>query len=203
VYTRALVTAPASEPVTLTQAKAQLRVDHSDDDALITQLITTARQYVEIITSRALLTQTWDVYYDEFPDDEDIDLPFGQLQSVVSFSWTDSANVTRAWTVSGSDLFEGSVMRAHINTVEEPACIELAYSQLWPTDTLKTSNPIRVRITCGYVTVPSNLTAAMLLLIDHWYRNTSAVIVGEMASVGTAEIPMAFGALIANYRLHA
>ena len=203
MYTRTLVTAPVSEPITLSQAKAHLRVDHSDDDTAITRLITTARQYVELVTGRAMLAQTWDVYYDWFPRCDHMPLPFGQLRTVDAFAWTDSGGTTRTWTVSGSDLVESGTTRAHIDAVNEPARLALAYSQSWPTDTLKTSNPIRVRITCGYTTVPSNLAAAMLLLVDHWYRNSSAVIVGEMASVGTAEIPMAFGALIANYRLYA
>lgn len=203
MYTRTLVTAPASEPITLAQAKAQIKVDHTDDDTAITRLITTARQYVELVTGRAMLAQTWDVYYDHFPHCNYMPLPFGQLQTVDAFAWTDSGGTTRTWTVSAPNLLESGTTRAHIDAVNEPARITLAYSQSWPTDTLKTSNPIRVRITCGYATVPSNLTAAMLLLIDHWYRNTSAVIVGEMASVGTAEIPLAFGALIANYRLYA
>lgn len=203
MYIRTLVTAPTAEPITLSQTKAHLRVDHSDDDTAIARLITTARQYVEMVTGRAMLTQTWDVYYDWFPNCSHMRLPFGQLQSVDAFAWTDSGGTTRTWTVSGGNLVESGTTRAHIDAVNEPARITLAYSQSWPTDTLKTSNPIRVRITCGYTTVPSNLTAAMLLLIDHWYRNTSAVIVGETASVSTAEIPLAFGALIANYRLYA
>lgn len=63
-----LITAPAIEPVTLTQAKAHLRVDFADDDTLITTLIIVARQAVEEFLGRALITQTWQVFYDKFPD---------------------------------------------------------------------------------------------------------------------------------------
>jgi len=61
-----LVTAPAFEPVSLADAKAQCRVDVADDDALISGLVTAARQYVESETGMALITQTWDVFADEF-----------------------------------------------------------------------------------------------------------------------------------------
>jgi len=41
-------TAPASEPITLAEAKLYLRVDTTADDALITALITAARETVEL-----------------------------------------------------------------------------------------------------------------------------------------------------------
>jgi hypothetical protein len=42
-----LVAAPANEPITLDEAKAQARVDTNIDYALITGLITRARQWAE------------------------------------------------------------------------------------------------------------------------------------------------------------
>ena len=40
-----VITAPTSEPITLAEAKAQCRVDGTDEDTLITSLIGAARQY--------------------------------------------------------------------------------------------------------------------------------------------------------------
>lgn len=45
-----LLTPPTAEPVSLVEAKLHLRVDFNDDDALITSLITAARQAAETIT---------------------------------------------------------------------------------------------------------------------------------------------------------
>ncbi len=42
----------------------------------------------------------------------------------------------------------------------------------------------------------ADLTAAMLLLIGHWYENRESVVVGTI----TAELPMAVEALIGPYR---
>lgn len=48
------ITPATEEPVTLAEAKAQLRVTHAEDDALIGRLITGAREIVEQQTGRAL-----------------------------------------------------------------------------------------------------------------------------------------------------
>ena len=55
-----LVTPPAAEPVSLGEAKAHLRVDHVQDDLLIANLVTAAREAIEAETSRSLLTTAWE-----------------------------------------------------------------------------------------------------------------------------------------------
>jgi len=50
---------PAVEPVTVSQAKRHLRIDWPDDDDYIADLISTAREWVESRTSRALITQSF------------------------------------------------------------------------------------------------------------------------------------------------
>jgi hypothetical protein len=59
--------APSAEPVTLLEAKAHLRVDVTDDDLLITNLISAARVHAENVCRRAFVTQKWDLYLDSFP----------------------------------------------------------------------------------------------------------------------------------------
>ena len=43
-----LITAPAAEPITVTDAKKQMRIEHSDDDALIARLINVAIGFVDV-----------------------------------------------------------------------------------------------------------------------------------------------------------
>lgn len=55
--TLTVTTPPSMEPVSLEEAKAHLRVDHTVDDDLISTLIAAARSYLESITGQAFMTQ--------------------------------------------------------------------------------------------------------------------------------------------------
>lgn len=52
------ITAPALEPLSLTETKLFLRVDTTNEDALITSLIKVAREGAETYTGRSLNTQS-------------------------------------------------------------------------------------------------------------------------------------------------
>ena len=67
--------APAVEPITLTEAKAYMKVDYTNDDTLIEDvLIPSARQMVEKMLNKALITQTLKAYYTTFG--KVVDLPY-------------------------------------------------------------------------------------------------------------------------------
>ena len=52
-----IVTPPGAEPLTLAETKAWLRVDHDAEDALIADLIASARGLVEDYLQRCLITR--------------------------------------------------------------------------------------------------------------------------------------------------
>lgn len=183
-----LITAPASEPVSLAEAKLQCHVDGSDEDTLLTAYIVSARMHVENAISRALITQTWEMRLDAWPSR--LYLPRPPLLTVTSVTYTDEDGVTatldsdayalRTGTDPGSVLFDGDLL---------------------PTVTLADQAAIAVRYTCGYgasaSAVPKPLFHAMLLLIGHWHRNREAVGAGNLG-----ELPLAVQALIAPYKVH-
>lgn len=75
--------APATEPLTLAEAKLYLRVDNTDEDTLISDLIVAARMMAETWLRRSLITQAWKIAYDDgIP--EDVQLPMGPVNSVSS-----------------------------------------------------------------------------------------------------------------------
>src|ERR1035441_8272837 len=90
-----LYTPPSVEPVTLDEAKTHLKQDSSDDDLYISGLIAVARQYCEEFQRRAYVTQTWELWLDQFPPYDQvvnnfhshIDIPFPPLASISSVKY--------------------------------------------------------------------------------------------------------------------
>jgi uncharacterized phiE125 gp8 family phage protein len=65
-----VTTAPTSEPITRDEAKSFLRVDISDDDTLIDNLIQSAREFCEEYTGRTLINTTYKLSLDGFVEDD-------------------------------------------------------------------------------------------------------------------------------------
>jgi uncharacterized phiE125 gp8 family phage protein len=170
----AIATGPIVEPVDLVEAKSHLRVDDSTDDELIEGLITTAREYVEDVTRRALLTQTWDYSLDGWPYCREIKLPLGNLQSVTSVKWKDTAGTETTLTLTTDYLVE--------TNGEQPGRIVLPYAGTWPSGTLYPSNPITIRYVCGWTTptlVPGKIKSAILMLVAKLYESRGEDTIGQ------------------------
>jgi len=143
------------------------------EDDLLTAIIQAAREYVEDVTRRALLTQTWYYYLNEFPSDKDyIVLPFGNLQSVTSIKYKDSDGTETTMTVTTDYLVE--------TNGEGYGRIVLPYGGSWPSATLYPSNPIIIEFVCGWTAaanIPSKIRTAAKMICSDLYENREAQIV--------------------------
>jgi uncharacterized phiE125 gp8 family phage protein len=184
-----LITAPTEEPLTLTEAKLQCRVDGSDEDTLLTSLITVARQMVEQRTGRAVLTQTWELALDDFPRGA-IDLLMAPVQSITSVKYIDQDGVEQ--TVSSSNYALDSYGVQHQ--------VVPGYGFRWPA-ARDITHAVKVRFVAGYASkadVPASLKQWMLLAIATMYKNREAVITGTIV----AELPRGYlDALLDDYRV--
>lgn len=184
--------AAGGEPVSRSAALLHLRVDHDDDDPLIEALIAAARQHVENVTWRALVTQTLELTLDAWPSGDRIELPRPPLQSVTSVKYIDSAGVEATFAASNY----------HVVTRGEPGRIVLAYGASWPSVTLRTAGAITVRYVAGYglaTAVPEMLKQAILLLVGHWYENREATVIA--AGTVATELPLAVASILEQYKV--
>lgn len=189
LFTLTQVTPPAVEPVTLAQAKAHLRVDITDDDAYITALISAARVYAEHHTRRAFITQTWDMYFDQFHyfDTREIQIPLPALQSVTWINYTDT----------GQQVVTLDPSLYVVDPRQKPGRVYPAFAQYWPA-TLPLQNSVNIRFVAGYgadgTFVPNTIIQAMLFSISHWYENREPVVAER--GVVPQEVPFTVDALL-------
>lgn len=156
---------PTQEPVTLEEVKWHLRIDIDDNDFILEGLIKSAREHLEAVLNRAIMTQTWVMYLEDWPDDSDyIEIPYPPLQSVSSIIYTDYNESATTWTAA---------TYYHVDIVSEPGRVILRYGQEWPTATLSPNNPIAITYVAGYAdvdTVPQAIKQAVLIDIADMYE---------------------------------
>lgn len=182
--------APATEPLTLAQAKAWPELAEAEDhwDDLITALITAAREKVESFCSRQLISATWRLTLDRFPATQ-IWLPRPPLQGITSVTYVDGAGTTQTWD---SDSYD-------VDTDGEPGRLAPAYGKTWPVPRSEI-NAVKVTYTAGYgddaTDVPEILLLACRMLIEHWFDNRGVV-------GATAEMPWGVKSLLWSERVPA
>lgn len=174
-----VTTAPASEPVTLAEARKHLNFhedDPTDDDALITAMIQTARDVAEIHTRRALLTQTITQKLEGFPCWKyknrytGIRLFRPPLNTLKTVKYYDTENVLQTLYDSQND--PPGTASIIVNTLLEPAEIYPAYDTEWP-ETACRPDAVEIIYTAGWSAagqVPPAIKQAMLLLIGEMYE---------------------------------
>lgn len=91
---------PASEPVTLQEAKDHLRVTGTDEDTLISGLISAARVKVEEECGYAIVTQTLSAWWDKWPVDNTLCLPIYPAFAVSDVRYTDEDGATQTLIAS-------------------------------------------------------------------------------------------------------
>jgi len=150
---------PSTEPITLAEAKRHLRIDNTDDDDYITSLIEVARRAAEDRMERTLITTTWKLTLDQFPDA--IILPMPRIQAISTVIYTNRANEQVA--LSNTDWF--------LDADSEPGWLVPAVNKSWPL-TLGI-NAVAVTYTAGYgntaASVPAPIKQWILLAMGDLY----------------------------------
>jgi uncharacterized phiE125 gp8 family phage protein len=183
-----IVTPPAAEPVTLAEAKAHLRLEGTEDDTYVSVLIQAARQHVEDVCWRGVVTQTREAVLEAFPYGEAVDLPGGNLGAISFVTYTDADGASQTLDASAYEA----------DTVSVPGRLVLAYGESWPSTRCQW-DAVRIRYTVGWAVadVPAPIKQAMLLLVAQLYENR----VPEVVGVSLGKVAFAVDALLSPYRL--
>jgi uncharacterized phiE125 gp8 family phage protein len=155
-------------------------------------LITCAREYVETYQGRALITQTWEMAFQDFLEDM-IYIPLGKLQTIDSIKYTDSDNVVTTLTEHTDYI---------VSTRGTLGLICPAYNKSWPIFTPYPLDAVIITFTCGYgddaSDIPIKTIQAMKLLISHWYKNRIPV---DQAQGNAKEIEFTLSSLLWQERI--
>lgn len=172
--------APSASPVSVAEVKADLRVDHADEDANIQGLIDAAAAIAGApngITGKSLVTETWALSVRCFDAYGRIYLPITPVQSVASITYYDVDDVAQSLDVADFYLY-GSEDWAYIE--KKDGVLPALRTRL---------DAITVTFVTGFGAaedVPENIRQAIRLMVGHWYANRESVVVGAIA----AEVPM-------------
>lgn len=185
-----LKTTIAAEPMTIDEAKNFLRVDINDDDAFIGSLISSARDYCESVTMRALGTESFELVLPDFPSDRDfIEIPRPPLQKIISAQYKDCYGVV-------NDIDPETIVYDYDS---EPGRIVLAYNRFWPIYIPYTAGAVIINFTSGYNPdnpMPESIKQAMYLLIGQWYTNREPMVDRRLT-----ELNYSVDALLAPHRV--
>lgn len=153
--------APAEEPVSVEEVRAQVQIEagDSDFDTELNIYIKAARGHVEESTGTRLVTQTVEMKADRFC--ALARLPMAPLQTVTSIKYLDT---------NGDEQTLASTVYEAVAADMRPF-IRLKPNQAWPA-TLAVLDAVRVVAVVGYgaaAVLPAKVKLAMLLMIGDWF----------------------------------
>jgi len=185
-----LVTAPTALPVSLAEVKAQLRIEHDDENTYLNRLIDVGIGMVDAkgILGQGLITQTWAQWMANSPPRE-VALQLGPVQSVTAVKYYDANGDLQTDTLANYDVFGLSY-----NKTVKP---KTGYN--WPTAQVR-QDAIKIEYVIGYgdapTDVPDTIRHAMLMLIAYWYENRE----NELVGVASKTLPYGFEDLLNLHR---
>jgi uncharacterized phiE125 gp8 family phage protein len=167
---------PTVEPVSVTELKAHLRIDWTEEDEALLIYLKAAREYAEAYTSRSFSTSTYVMRFIQFPSDGDpIRLPRLPLIEVESLTYTD--NDGNSTMLFQSPPTNTAPQVGSLDVVESDDSAEIypgpENNHTWPTVT--SNGRVRLTFVAGYTTVPAAVKQAILHHAAHLYRNREAV----------------------------
>lgn len=181
------LTQPATEPVSLAEAKAHCRIDTDADDAYVGSLITAAREYCEAYSNETYLHTQYRMSLDSFPVEIEVPRP------PMATSGTVTAVVV-TYTLENQTTATLSTAEYRVDRDSTPGVLRTNYNGSWPSHLLD-YNAVTVTWWGGRgasgTAVPQRVKNAILWLVGYWYERRMAA-----DAVGLNEIPFGVKSLL-------
>jgi uncharacterized phiE125 gp8 family phage protein len=171
--------------LSLTIVKEHLRVDHADDDSILTRYLSAGKLYAEGKITGPIDSAASRVKYFDSLGEMALE---PRLVSVESITYLDDDGAEQTLAASVYQVITSTMVGKVI----------LAYDQSWPSHRAQ-SDSVTVTYTAGFATVPVDLEQAILMYVGHLYANAEST-----APIELTNVPQAVDALLSpyvNYRL--
>lgn len=180
------IVAPLVRAVSLEEVKRHLRIETSDDDEYLNDLIDTAIMHLELVSGLKLITQSWRQFLDSKPLSGMIKLEVGPVREISEARYYDAEGAPK--------LISANAML--LDAISAPPRLLISEN----ISTRPAPNGIEIDIVCGFgdspTDIPDSLRRALLLLVSHNFEFRGAVPIGQMP----ASEPHGFRTLLAPFR---
>lgn len=174
-------------PITLDEAKAHLKVETTDEDALISGLIDAAALAIETQTGIVCASRSKTFYFPTFG--VRLVLPCAPITAVTAVTYVDALGVQQTLV---SDQYR-------LRTFAGVPSLSPAFGVTWPaTDSV--DGAVSVTVTAGHASnddIDPRIKTAAKLLIGHWFRNRD----GIATDAQTAAVDAVVGRMLSGLRL--
>lgn len=149
-------------PISLDEAKLNLRVDHDDEDALIQRLITSATYTAENFCSRLFMAAT-------------VEQTFQQLHTVTQLQYDLLAKPSISYVDSNGDILQIDPSMFYHRNEGGFGVIYLKSGESWPQADQERSQPYTVRYDTGISSnradIPEDIKSAIHLMVARMYTH--------------------------------
>jgi uncharacterized phiE125 gp8 family phage protein len=175
---------PAQEPVSYQQLAEWCKLPSFDDQALTMQLAVAGRRYIEGRTRQTLITTTYNLYLDYFP--QTLIIPARPLQAVNSIEYVDQTGTTQTLATD----------RYLVDSKGPRPVVIPPLGTFFPIPHVQYPNCVTVNFTAGFGDDPSDVPQEYQTLICQWvitnYEIREAVVLGKTPAI----VPHTFDALL-------
>lgn len=152
------LTQPTIEPVSLDEMKHYLKLDHDQDDVMLSAFLIAARVHLENATNRHFITQSWRLQLSA-PCAQSISLSVQPVKRLLS----------AAWLSKSGDLLALDLADFRLNLNQSPPSLELLAPSCWQAEA-----SLQIDLETGFgpekEDVPAPIRQAIKILAAEWYE---------------------------------